>query len=43
MGITDPAQIAVDSSQETGFIQCMNAAGWCTQLWNCNKPGAGGG
>ena len=40
MDITDPAQVAVDSPQETGFIQCMNAAGWCTQLWNCNKPGA---
>jgi hypothetical protein len=40
MGITDPAQVAVDSPQETGFLQCMNAAGWCTQLWNCNKPGA---
>jgi len=43
MDITDPAQVAVDSPQETGFIQCMNLAGWCTQLWNCNKPGLGGG
>jgi len=40
MNITDPAHVAVDSSQETGFIECMNAAGWCTQLWSCNKPGA---
>jgi len=39
-GISDPTQVVVDSPQETGFIECMNAAGWCTQLWSCNKPGA---
>ena len=37
---TDPAAVAPDSSQETQFIECMNASGWCTQLWSCEKPGA---
>jgi len=39
MDITDPAQVAVDSSAERGFVQCMNASGWCTQLWDCSMPG----
>jgi hypothetical protein len=39
-GISDPAGVAVDSPQETAFIECMNAAGWCTEMWDCEKPGA---
>ena len=38
VGVPDPAKILPDSPQETQYIQCMNAAGWCTQLWHCNKP-----
>jgi hypothetical protein len=38
--VQDTASIQPDSPQETQFIECMNAAGWCTQMWDCNKPGA---
>ena len=38
MDVKDPVSITLDSPAENGFVQCMNAAGWCTQLWNCNKP-----
>ncbi|HEX5067190.1 MAG TPA: hypothetical protein VFY49_13810 [Myxococcota bacterium] len=38
--VPDTATLAVGSPQETQFIQCMNASGWCTQMWDCNKPGA---
>lgn len=40
LGTSDPASIQPQSPQETQFIQCMNGSGWCTQLWDCNKPGA---
>jgi hypothetical protein len=39
--VSDEAAIQPDSPQETQFLECMNASGWCTQLWSCEKPGAG--
>lgn len=37
---TDAASITPNSPQEDSFIECMNAAGWCTNAFGCNKPGA---
>jgi hypothetical protein len=36
--VPDPDGLAPGSRQETQFIQCMNAAGWCSQMWDCNAP-----
>jgi hypothetical protein len=41
LGVPDPTKLQPDSPQETQFLLCMNSAGWCTQLWNCNRPGGG--
>jgi hypothetical protein len=38
MGITDPEQVEIRSSQDVGYVQCMNAAGWCNQVWQCRAP-----
>ena len=36
--VPDPSALAPGSPSETQFIQCMNAAGWCSQMWDCNAP-----
>jgi len=36
----DPASVEPDSPQEDAFLECMNAAHWCTNEFNCDKPGA---
>ena len=36
--VPDPAALAPGSTGETQFIQCMNAANWCSQMWDCNAP-----
>ena len=38
MGITDPERVEVRSSEDVGFVHCMNAAGWCSQVWECDAP-----
>jgi hypothetical protein len=38
MGVEDPEQVEIRSSQDVGFVQCMNAAGWCNQVWQCHAP-----
>ena len=38
--VPDPAALAPGGREELQFLQCMNAAGWCTQMWDCNRPGA---
>jgi hypothetical protein len=38
MGVTDPERVEPRSSQDVGFVQCMNAAGWCNQVWECRAP-----
>ena len=38
MGVTDPESVEIRSSKEVGFVQCMNAAGWCNQVWGCRAP-----
>ena len=40
LGIAEPASVAQDSPTEDQFLQCMNAAGWCTERYGCEKPGA---
>jgi hypothetical protein len=40
LDITDPGGVAHDSPPEDGFIRCMNADGWCSNAYHCNKPGA---
>jgi hypothetical protein len=40
VGISEPGAVAPDSSAENAYIICMNAAGWCTENFNCEKPGA---
>jgi hypothetical protein len=37
--ISQAANIASGSPEETAFLACMNAANWCTNRWGCNKPG----
>lgn len=39
-GIEDAATIAPNSPEETRFVECMNTAGWCTELFHCQKPDA---
>ena len=34
--VPDPAALAPGGREERQFLQCMNAAGWCTQMWDCN-------
>lgn len=36
----DPASVQPGSPPENAFIECMNRGNWCTQAYNCNKPGA---
>jgi hypothetical protein len=36
--VPDPAALAPRSREERQFLQCMNAAGWCTQMWDCDSP-----
>jgi hypothetical protein len=36
----DPAAVRPDSPEENRFLECMNAAGWCTESFACQKPGA---
>ena len=36
----DPSAVVPDSPQENDFLVCMNAAGWCTETFACQKPGA---
>jgi hypothetical protein len=38
MGVNDPDAVELRSSQDVGFVQCMNAAGWCNQVWECRAP-----
>ena len=38
MGVTDPEGVELRSSEDVGFVQCMNAAGWCNQVWECRAP-----
>ena len=38
MGVTDPEQVELRSSEDVGFVQCMNAVGWCNQVWECRAP-----
>jgi len=40
LDITAPEGVEHDSPTEDGFIRCMNAAGWCSNSYHCNKPGA---
>lgn len=40
IGVADPADVVPDSPEENAFIGCMNAAGWCTQEFACEKPDA---
>ena len=40
LGIADPETVAHDSPTENSFLMCMNAAGWCTNAYRCEKPGA---
>ena len=40
LGLTDPSTVQVNSSQDNAFIECMNGAGWCSDQYQCNKPGA---
>jgi hypothetical protein len=37
---SDPASVVPNSPEESAFLECMNAADWCTDLHACNKPGA---
>jgi hypothetical protein len=39
-GIDDPAAVKPNGPEEVHFIECMNAAGWCTNAFHCDKPGA---
>jgi hypothetical protein len=34
--ITDPAAVAVGGDQERRFLECMDAAGWCTAAHGCD-------
>lgn len=36
----DPAAVRPDSPEEDRFLVCMNSAGWCTEAYACQKPGA---
>lgn len=38
LGISDPAAVESNSPEETRFLECMNAANWCTNAYGCNKP-----
>ena len=38
MGVADPERVELRSSDDVGFVQCMNAAGWCNQVWECRAP-----
>ena len=38
LGVTDPEAVELRSSQDVGYVQCMNAAGWCNQVWGCSAP-----
>ena len=35
-----PESLAPDSLEEQSFRLCMNDAGWCTNLFHCDKSGA---
>lgn len=37
-GIADPGSVEPNSPVEWRFVQCMNAAQWCTSAYNCEKP-----
>ena len=34
----DPASVQPGSQDEDSFVNCMNAADWCTQAWHCSPP-----
>jgi hypothetical protein len=36
----NPASVTPNSPEEDAFLECMNAANWCTDAFHCNKPGA---
>lgn len=36
----DAPGVAPESREENEFVECMNAAGWCTEQFECSKPGA---
>ncbi len=38
-GIADPKAVEPNSEEETRFLRCMNAAGWCTYSFKCEKRG----
>lgn len=38
MGVTDPEAVELRSPQDVGYVQCMNAVGWCNQVWGCRAP-----
>lgn len=34
--VPDPASLTPGGREERQFLQCMNGAGWCSQMWDCN-------
>jgi hypothetical protein len=40
-GVTgDVASVAPNSPEEDAYLECMNGAGWCSEVFHCEKPGA---
>ena len=36
----DPTNVVPNSAAENEFFECMHDAGWCTQAYHCDSPGA---